>query len=60
MENDFVSYEGISACWIEKCTFISGIVAMAQFATTAQRHAQRRLAPKDPDGDRRKTANPIV
>jgi hypothetical protein len=29
MENNFVSYEGISACWIEKCTFISGIVAMA-------------------------------
>jgi hypothetical protein len=29
MENAFASYEGISACWIEKCTFISGIVAMA-------------------------------
>ena len=29
MENAFARYEGISACWIEKCTFISGIVAMA-------------------------------
>src|SRR3954454_9035963 len=30
MENAFARYEGISACWIEKCTFISGIVAMAR------------------------------
>src|SRR3954470_8943710 len=30
MESAFARYEGISVCWIEKCTFISGIVAMAQ------------------------------
>src|SRR4051794_20562668 len=30
MENAFARYEGISVCWIEKCTFISGIVAMAR------------------------------
>src|SRR4051794_3603009 len=30
MENTLARYEGISACWIEKCTFISGIVAMAR------------------------------
>jgi hypothetical protein len=30
MENIFAKYEGISGRWIEKCTFISGIVAMAQ------------------------------
>src|SRR5689334_7571828 len=30
MENASARYEGISVCWIEKCTFISGIVAMAR------------------------------
>ena len=34
MENVFAKYEGISVCWIEKCTFISEIVAMAQVMTT--------------------------
>jgi hypothetical protein len=29
MENAFAKYQGISACWIEKCTFSVGIVAMA-------------------------------
>ena len=42
MENDFVSYEGISACWIEKCTFISGIVAIA--LVLQQRDAPGQLA----------------
>jgi hypothetical protein len=37
MENAFASYEGISACWIEKCTFISGIVAMARLGLPHQR-----------------------
>ena len=32
MENTFAKYQGISACWIEKCTFNVGIVAMAQWA----------------------------
>jgi hypothetical protein len=30
MENTFAKYQGISACWIEKCTFSIGIVAIAQ------------------------------
>jgi len=31
MENTFAKYQGISACWIEKCTFNVGIVAIALY-----------------------------
>src|SRR5689334_20055918 len=43
MENASARYEGISVCWIEKCTFISGIVAMALEA-----RAGRHVHPDDP------------
>jgi hypothetical protein len=48
MENTFASYEGISACWIEKCTFISGIVAIALSVPT-QRQAIKKAARRRPE-----------
>jgi len=49
MENAFASYEGISASWIEKCTFISGIVAIAlPGVARCLRHQARRIARTSP------------
>jgi hypothetical protein len=61
MENPFASYEGISACWIEKCTFISGIVAMAQVPAGMVRDAMREMqAISDPNLNPEKYSRQVI